>query len=176
MKLIVGLGNPGENYKNTRHNTGALFLDYVRQQKTSSPWKESSRFKSLISETNLGDQKCLLVFPQTYMNLSGQATSSVMKYYKISSEDLVVVYDDLDLQLGKYKFADHGPKCHNGLNDVLCQIDSNFLQIRIGIDGRGDNRTMSGKDYVLTPFIADERTILNQTFEHIYAELVSHLK
>lgn len=149
-------------------------MDFLRAKNPSSPWKNENKFKSLISETRIGDQKCLLVFPQTFMNLSGQAAQAVLSFYKISADDLCVAYDDLDLKLGSFKMTDHGPKGHNGVNDIVEKVKGSFAQIRLGVDNRELRNRIAGMDYVLMNFAEDELTMLNETFEAVYAQLVKN--
>ena len=100
MKLIVGLGNPGKEYENTRHNIGYLFLDYVTN---NSEFKVNKRFKSAEYEMNIGGERILLIKPLTFMNLSGESVIKYVKFYKLKPNDVLVVQDDLDMPIGKYK-------------------------------------------------------------------------
>ena len=145
MKLIVGLGNPGKEYENTRHNLGYLFIDYYLNKKgINLEWKE--KFNGLYLDTVIGGEKIIFMKPLTYMNLSGEA---VRKYldYKIDVSDLLVVVDDLDLGVGNYKIKNNGSSGgHNGLKNIELNIGTqNYKRFRIGIS----NTTYDVKDYVL---------------------------
>lgn len=138
MILLVGLGNPGAEYQFTRHNIGFLSLDTLQEDNHFSPWKE--KFKGLVSEGTIGNQKILLLKPQTYMNLSGQSVSLAMQFYKITPENVIVIHDDLDLDPGKVRMKQGGGHGgHNGLRDIDKRIGKNYWRIRLGI---GHPRTL----------------------------------
>ena len=138
--LIIGLGNVGKEYDNTRHNAGFTLVDELQQRWGTSDWKEDKALKAFISKGNFNDQKVILAKPTTFMNLSGEAVSKVMGYYKISLSSTWIVYDDLDLPLGKIRIKDSGSAgTHNGMKSILTHIASNtFPRIRIGIESRGE--------------------------------------
>ena len=119
MKLVVGLGNPTSEYNNTRHNTGFIFLDAYLKQKGLELNKK--KFNSLyIETTNKYGEKVIFVEPQTYMNLSGEAVGSFSNYYKIEVEDILVIHDDLDLELGKIRIRSKGSSGgHNGIKNIM---------------------------------------------------------
>lgn len=105
MKLIVGLGNPGKEYEQTRHNAGFLFVDSLREAWGFEDWKDS-KFKGIISEGIRNGEKIILLKPTTYMNLSGESVSGVVNFYKIPRENILVIFDDLDMEFGKIRFRD----------------------------------------------------------------------
>lgn len=154
MFAIIGLGNPGREYENTRHNLGFITLDYFADQKGAKINK--SKHRSLIGDFRLAGEKVLLVKPQTYMNLSGQAVKEVMDFYKIPVENILVIYDDIDIGLGEVRMRAKGSAgTHNGMRSVISEIGSqNFARIRIGI-GRG-NPKIPLADYVLSGFFKEE--------------------
>lgn len=133
IKLIVGLGNPGTEYKNTRHNVGFDALDILHEKLLASPYK--AKCKSLISESFVDGQRVLLAKPQTYMNLSGNALKEIIDWYKINLENIIVMYDDIDIPPGILKVrALGGPGTHNGLKNIVAVLnEKNFARIRIGI-------------------------------------------
>lgn len=133
MYAIIGLGNPGKEYENTRHNMGFKTLD-VLAQKTETKI-EKIKFRSLIGETKIANEKVLLVKPQTYMNNSGIAVREVAEYYKIEEENILVIYDDADLEEGTIRIRPFGSSgTHNGMKSVIYQLCSDrFPRIRIGI-------------------------------------------
>lgn len=146
MKLIVGLGNPGKEYENTRHNLGYLFIDYYLNKKgIKLEWKE--KFNGIYLDTVIGGEKIIFMKPLTYMNLSGEAVRKYLDYFKIDVSDLLVVVDDLDLGVGNYKIKNNGSSGgHNGLKNIELNIGTqNYKRFRIGIS----NTTYDVKDYVL---------------------------
>jgi PTH1 family peptidyl-tRNA hydrolase len=136
-KLVVGLGNPGKKYENTRHNIGFLFLDYLAKEYGLS-WKEEKKFKAQVAVN--GD--LILAKPQTFMNLSGTSVAKLVDYYDVTLEDLVVVHDDVDLESLNYKYQlGRGSAGHNGVKDIISKLGSNeFWRLRIGVGRPGNNR------------------------------------
>ena len=157
MYVIAGLGNPGKKYENTRHNMGFLVLDEL----ASKYGIKVSRIKhkALVGEGNIAGEKVLLVKPQTYMNLSGESLREVMSYYKVPIENLVVIYDDLDLETGTLRIRKKGSAgSHNGMKSVIYQLqDDGFPRIRVGIGASGDT---DWKDYVCGTVSKEEAGIL----------------
>jgi peptidyl-tRNA hydrolase, PTH1 family len=149
IKLIVGLGNPGQQYEKTRHNAGFLFLDCIVSERHIS-WSNKPDFQGLISEYIIGNEKVLLLKPQTFMNRSGQSVGKVARYYKILPEEILVIHDELDFEAGVAKLKkDGGHAGHNGLRDIVAHLGTNdFYRLRIGI-----GRPVAGlpvADYVLS--------------------------
>ena len=119
MKLFVGLGNPGVSYERTRHNAGALFLQKLQLDNCLPNWRLEKKFKALVSRGFLGKTEGLLLLPQTFMNLSGESVGAVLNFYRLQAEkDLVVIYDDLDLEFGRFKIGRQAPHGHNGIISV----------------------------------------------------------
>lgn len=159
MKLLVGLGNPGAKYEQTRHNVGFMFLDYLKQQQ-----KLDKQVKTLK--------------PDTYMNRSGIAVAKELSFYKLLPADLMVIHDDLDLKLGEFKIQlGKGPKLHNGIESVEQSIGSkDFYRVRIGVDNRAPDNRVAGEAYVLQNFTDDELTKLQtQVFPLVTQELLTVL-
>lgn len=155
MWLIVGLGNPGEKYARTRHNIGFACLDYLAERYRLS--FSGRRANALLAEGAIAGQRVVLAKPQTYMNLSGQAVSGLRSWYKIDpAEDLLVIYDDLDLPFGKLRLRQRGSAgTHNGMRSIVGQLGSNeFARLRIGIGQPPPNWDAAG--YVLSRFTAEE--------------------
>lgn len=149
IKLIVGLGNPGQQYEKTRHNAGFLFLDSLVLER-SSAWSNKPDFQGLLAECNIAGEKALLLKPQTFMNRSGQSVGKVARYYKIAPEEMLVVHDELDFDVGIVKLKkDGGHAGHNGLRDIIAHLGTkDFYRLRIGI-----GRPVGGMevvDYVLS--------------------------
>ena len=148
ISLIVGLGNPGKTYAETRHNAGFRFLDMLKQQEGIN-LKAESRFQGDLGQTNIAQRPVWLLAPMTYMNHSGQSVSAVARYYKISVQQILVVHDDLDLPPGSARLK-IGGGCggHNGLKDIADHMGSrDFLRLRIGIGHPGPSHKVEA--YVL---------------------------
>ncbi|MCX6730597.1 MAG: aminoacyl-tRNA hydrolase [Candidatus Roizmanbacteria bacterium] len=164
MRLIVGLGNPGEKYKGNRHSVGFMFVDYLAQE---SLFKHD---KYLLSDVCEVDKDMIFVKPQTYMNKSGDAVAACIKRYSIedTKNNLVVIHDDLDIPFGKFKIQLQGPKQHNGLTDIQNKLRTmDFIRIRIGVDNRPLENRMNGEEYVLQNFTEDEKNQLTELFKKI---------
>ena len=181
MKLIVGLGNPGEEYRNTRHNVGFLVLDELKNKIPNSKFQipniiQSSNFqleKRFASEIlKIGEM--MLVKPMTFMNDSGAAVSKIASFYKIYSDDIYVVHDDLDLRLGEYKIQKGiGPKLHYGVASIENKLGyKDFWRIRVGVDNRNAENRTPGEEYVLHNFNEDERSIIDEVVDKIIIESI----
>ena len=173
MKLIVGLGNPGEQYKNNRHNVGHLFVEYLAEKlsELSAPtWKHD---KYLLSDICTVSSDVVLAKPATYMNKSGEAVRKLMEKWNLTTESLVVVHDDLDIPLGKFRIVTgYGPKLHNGIESIENHLHKNdFVRVRIGVDNRPPENRIPGIDYVLQDFTAIETQIIPTVFSEIFALL-----
>ena len=153
MKLIVGLGNPGEEYENTRHNTGFYFLDAYLKSKGITSWRQKER--AYYIEQFVNGEKVIFLKPLSFMNLSGEVVLAFQKYYDIKTEDILVLCDDLDLLLGKIKLKAKG-SCggHNGLRNIELHLKTqNYKRLKIGIS---NDKTKSTIDYVLGKFTKEE--------------------
>jgi len=157
MKLIVGLGNPGEQYQKTRHNAGFLVIDKIAKNENFSPWKMRKKFNAEISEGTIMTEKVILAKPQTYMNNSGSAVRALSDYYKIGVKDIIVIHDDLDLPLAKIRISQNSSSGgHNGVQSVIDHLSSQeFPRFRLGIAGDHKDATPA-EEYVLKNFSADE--------------------
>lgn len=157
MKLIVGLGNPGKLYEGHRHNIGFSVVDVLGKRHGIEIKKRS--FGALVGSGAIGKEAVILAKPQTFMNVSGDAVGPLIRYYKLGPEDLIVVHDDLDINLGNLKIplgAGHGG--HNGVKSIMDAVGSgDFFRVRVGI-GRPP-AVMDAVDYVLQNFAADERAL-----------------
>lgn len=165
MKLIVGLGNPGKEYENTRHNIGFIFLDNYLEKNNINNLKE--KFKSLYTKENIKEEIIFFQKPLTYMNLSGEAIRELINFYKIDPKnDLLVIYDDKDIPLGEIKIKTKGSSAgHNGIKSIINNIGEEFIRLKIGI-GKPKNK----KDlipFVLGKFTSEEKEILKNLEEHI---------
>ena len=163
MKLFIGLGNPGEEYKDTRHNIGFNFLDYYLEYKgIEANWKKKNN--GLFIKTNLYDEDVIFLKPLSYMNLSGGVVKKYIDYYKIDINDIYVICDDLDLKVGNFKFRNRGSSGgHNGLKDIQKALNTNsYKRIRIGIDNDKDRDT---KDYVLSKISKEDKDKINDVYK-----------
>lgn len=172
MKLIIGLGNPGQEYQNTRHNVGFMVIDNFLKNENPS-WQ--TKFHALYTTLNINGEKVFFLKPQTYMNLSGNAVAAFMNYYKISPSDILVIEDDLDLNLGKYRLKTSSSSGgHNGLKSIIESIKTtSFARLKIGIS---HNKNYDTKDYVLGVFKKEELDILTNlypTFNLIILDFLS---
>ncbi|MHA7777017.1 aminoacyl-tRNA hydrolase [Roseibium sp. M-1] len=155
MKLIVGLGNPGAKYEGNRHNIGFMAVDEIHRRHSGfQPWR--ARFQGQVSEGRLGSEKVLLLKPSTYMNESGRAVGEAMRFFKIEPDDVVVLYDELDLPPAKFRMkkgGGHGG--HNGLRSITAHIGENYRRLRLGIGHPGEKKLVS--NYVLGDFAKADR-------------------
>ena len=165
VKVIVGLGNPGDEYKNTRHNLGFALLDRLAEN-FSFNWKLDKQFNAEIAEGIFNNHKFSLIKPQTFMNLSGHSVEKFKEYYKLTNDAFLVVYDDYNLNLGQSKLkiggADGG---HNGISSIILQIGVDFPRFRLGIHPKC-KVSLNLSDFVLGRFDLSEQQILNQMFVH----------
>lgn len=155
-KVVVGLGNPGSEYAETRHNVGFMVLDELSRRSPAT--SASKRFRSVLRENRMNGEKVILVAPQTFMNLSGHAVREVMHWYHVPPEEMLVIVDDLNLPFGSLRMRHRGSAGgHNGLASIIEQTGSmEFPRLRLGI-GRGGG---ASRAHVLSRFAPDERTEL----------------
>lgn len=165
--MVVGLGNPGDKYRYTRHNTGFLALSYMAQKLNFDISK--ARFNALCGEAMLGTHRTLFLLPQTFMNNSGEAVRPAMDFYKIPVERVLVVYDDISLPCGKLRIRPSGSAGgHNGAKSIIEHTGSeNFPRIKIGV-GEKPHPEMDLADWVLSGFSQEERAVLFEKFDKAY--------
>ena len=164
MKIIVGLGNPGKEYENTKHNIGFMFLDYLVNKNNLGDFKKFKNSK--ILECDLNGKKIILAKPQTYMNLSGNALVELKNWYKIENKDMLVIYDDFDIAFGDVRYRDKGSAgTHNGMKDIVNKISSiEIPRLRIGTGGlKKENEPIIS--FVLSKFSKSNLDELNNIFE-----------
>lgn len=159
MYVICGLGNPGKKYENTRHNMGFITIDQLAEKHDIKV--DKVKFKALVGEGRIAGQRVLLVKPQTYMNLSGESVQEVMHFYKLDPEELIVIYDDLDLEVGALRLRKFGSAgTHNGMRSVVQHLNSDrFPRIRLGIGANGKRDII---DHVIGGFTKDEVPVLEE--------------
>ncbi|MCX6765636.1 MAG: aminoacyl-tRNA hydrolase [Candidatus Moranbacteria bacterium] len=179
MKIIIGLGNPGKKYANTRHNVGFMIVDKLREAWDFSAFELNKKFNSEILEGNIDGKKIMLVKPQTFMNLSGEAARKILDFYKLTPADIIVIHDDLDIDLGKFKISDDSCAAgHNGVQDIIDKLSTQkFKRVRIGIEGEEKNksRTVPSEDFVLQKFEDVELGKIEKVLEEILEELRNSL-
>lgn len=175
MKLIVGLGNIGDKFKDTRHNLGFRVVDVLAQTWQLQSLAESSKFQASIGETAVAAEKLLLAKPTTYMNLSGQSVLKLVNFYKLRPEDVWVIYDEADLEFGRLRIRLGGSSAgHNGVKSVAEAIGENFWRFRIGIKSARLGVTPTDQ-FVLDKFSKEERGLLPTIIERTAAHVVKHL-
>lgn len=173
MKLIVGLGNPGKEYKNTRHNVGFMVVDYLANK--NGCVIDTQREGSFYTIITVADEKVILLKPQRYINLSGEVVAAFKDYFKINIDDILIISDDLDLEVGKYKLKSHGSSGgHNGLKNIEMHLKtSDYKRLKIGIS---NNKGMETKDYVLGTFSKDEKLIIDSIISKASDIIVDYVK
>ena len=172
MWLVVGLGNPGKQYADTRHNIGCMVIDLLAETFPTAPPRTSQY--AYLRQAVIRNQTVLLIQPQTYMNRSGLSVEEVLHHYEESSEHLIVIYDDLDLELGRLRIRTRGGHGgHKGVKSIIERLESReFLRLRLGIgrphaERSGDAPYAQGDvvEYVLQPFRHSERTIIDEAMK-----------
>ena len=162
MKLIVGLGNPGKQYEKTRHNVGFFVIDELCRKLDVE--LDKKKCKAIYGAFMHKGEKIILAKPQTYMNLSGECVQSLMHYYQLSVEDLIVIHDDLDLPVGKLRLRMKGSSGgQKGMGSIITHLHtSEISRIRIGI---GNDKLIDTKDYVLSSFHEEEKAAIKEAVE-----------
>jgi len=184
MKLIVGLGNPGEKYANNRHNVGFQFLDFlienlsleiqksnIKSQNYSAKFKNNKYLQSVVAEFK---KLFVLAKPLTFMNKSGAAVKKCVTCYMLHAQsDLIVIHDDLDIPLGKFKIqSGTGPQLHNGVESIEAALKTkDFLRIRIGVDNRSPDNRIDGETYVLQDFENEEKRLITGS---VFLKILKH--
>ncbi len=164
MKLIVGLGNPGEKYAGNRHNIGFMAVDELARGYTFGPWKK--RFQGFAAEGQIGVEKCILLKPMTYMNESGRSAGEAMRFYKLPAADVIAIHDELDLKAGTVRVKTGGGNAgHNGLKSLSAYIGNEYTRVRLGIGHPGDKALVT--NYVLQDFAKADRQWLTPLLEGI---------
>lgn len=167
MVLIVGLGNPGDRYKSTRHNVGFNFIEKI-QTKLHIENMINKFDAEICTLKNANNTSVIFAKPQLYMNKSGEVVSKIANYYKIKSEDIYIIFDDLDIKLGEYKIQrGKYPKNHNGINNIIQNLNKdNFTYVRIGIDSRTpiERNSIPPSEYVLQK--------LDYNFDEIFEKII----
>lgn len=163
MKIIIGLGNPGKEYAKTKHNMGWMYIEHLQDKYGFSV--EKKECDSLTGQFTIDDKKILFVKPQTYMNLSGNAVQKIKSWNKVENDDILIVYDDIDIDFGQVRYRLKGkPGTHNGMKNIVQMLSSQDIpRIRLGIGGtRYENQDL--KDFVLQRLSKEELEKLKEIF------------
>ena len=163
--IIAGLGNPGVEYEKTRHNTGFMAVDALSQRFGFSV--NTHKFNALIADTVISDKRCLVMKPLTYMNKSGEAISDAMDFYNIPPENIIVIFDDISLDVGKMRLRRKGSSGgHNGIKSIIHNCGSqDFPRIKIGVGGK-PHPDYDLADWVLSSYSDNELKLLGEVFDH----------
>ena len=168
MLILVGLGNPGSNYTNTRHNIGFKIIDAINAHFKLS--KQKPKFKGLLTTGTIEEQKVYAIKPLTFMNNSGICVKELIDYFKIDVKDVFVFHDDMDINIGKIKVKNGGSSAgHNGIDSIDKNIGKSYSRIRIGV-GR-PKKSATGADHVLDNFSGEEKQNVEQVTENIIESL-----
>ena len=164
MLIIAGLGNPGKEYENTRHNAGFMVMDALAE-KIGADISEK-KHKALCGKGVIGGEKVILMKPQTYMNSSGESIRAAADYYKVDPEDILIVYDDISLAPGQIRIRKKGSAGgHKGIKNIIANLGTDrFMRVKVGVGEKPKNWDLA--DYVLSPFTKDERPLVNLAIEH----------
>ncbi len=180
MKLIVGLGNPGSEYVTTRHNVGFMAVDALRERIKLADFRNESKFKSEVARGEFNGEKIILMKPQTFMNLSGEALLLVKQFYKVSNSDIWVVFDDIDLSLGTLRIREEGSAgTHNGMKSALLNLGTEkVIRFRLGVESRGETAPtqQDTSSFVLSSFRSEEVSELKQMLDNFTEAAVLGLK
>ena len=165
--LIVGLGNPGREYERTRHNVGFMVLDYIAGRIGADV--RDLKQMALTGRSVLEGRRVLLVKPQTYMNRSGESVGALLRFYKLTPDRLIVVYDDVSMALGKLRVRLKGSAGgHNGVKSIIETVGDEWARVKVGVGGK-PHPEYDLADWVLSRFTADELKAIQDDYERIYA-------
>jgi peptidyl-tRNA hydrolase, PTH1 family len=172
--LIVGLGNPGREYQATRHNVGFLAVKFLAEKLKWGDFKEQKKFQAEILETKFQAKKIIMAKPQTFMNNSGEAVAALKNFYKIPSQNIIIIYDELDLPMGKIRVRPDGSSAgHNGIKSIIEHLGTDkFWRVRIGI-GNELKGKMEAANFVLSKFSKEEKSLL---IKNILPEVVGEVE
>ncbi len=174
MKIFVGLGNPTPEYAATKHNVGFMLADSLADKISATNWHE--KFNALVAESFLDGEKILIVKPQTFMNLSGEAVAPIVNFYKIDVENLVVAHDDMDLPLGMIRLRPKGSGGgHHGIESIIQHLGTqNFPRIRIGVGRPPENWSVNS--HVLSPFNQNDSKIISDAIDELVPAVICIFK
>ncbi|MBI2285556.1 aminoacyl-tRNA hydrolase [Candidatus Saccharibacteria bacterium] len=160
--LIIGLGNPGKDYEDTRHNIGFAALDHFAKQNDFPTWTKKKDLKCLVTQANMGENRVILSKPTTFMNLSGEAAQALQRFYRVYNKQTLAVYDELAIPFGQLRTRAGGTDAgHNGVKSLIQHLGEDFGRLRIGI-GSEATKNADAADYVLKRFSKEEQGHLPQ--------------
>jgi peptidyl-tRNA hydrolase, PTH1 family len=169
--MIVGLGNVGKKYDGTRHNIGFMTINHIAESQ-GVKWKKESRWNAEVASCTINGAKCILVKPQTFMNLSGEAITNVKAFYKLENSDIITLYDEIDIDYGIIRTRSGGGSAgHNGIKSIIQHIGEDFNRVRIGVGPKVPEQ-IETSDFVLGKFTKDQATTFNALYTHV-AEIVN---
>ena len=173
MKLLIGLGNIGDKYCFTRHNVGFMVVDKIALE-NNLPFKEDKKLKSFITKFRYNNEDVILAKPTTFMNLSGDAAIAIMNYYKIDIKDVLIIYDDLSLELGRLRFRANGSDGgHNGIKSIIKHVGTpNFDRLKVGI---GPQPPIPSESFVLQNFSKDQSETLKEVLKRAISAIEYYL-
>lgn len=181
MKLIVGLGNPGGDYAKVRHNLGFMVVDKLveREKREGENWKYEEMFKSEVLTLTLNASRLILIKPHTYMNNSGLAVATLVNYFKVNPQDVIIIHDDLDLPLGKIKVRLGGAAAgHHGVESIISSLGTDqFTRVRLGIgnlktqSSEHKGASVSAEKFVLEPFMHSEKSQVKHMIKQVLKAL-----
>ncbi len=168
MLLLAGLGNPGPRYADNRHNIGFMAVDEIVRRHSFSPWR--NRFQADCAEGRLGGEKVLVLKPQTYVNESGRSVGEALRFFKLAPEDVIVLYDEIDLAPGKVRVKQGGGAGgHNGIRSIEAHIGNNFWRVRLGVGHPGQKELVHG--HVLGDFAKADKVWLEKLLDAVAGEI-----
>lgn len=187
MKLIVGIGNPEEQYQNTRHNIGFIFLDYLAKKIDANDFVLDKKLNAMVAKTKLDKFPAVLAKPLSYVNESGKVVGALAKFYKAKPADVVIIQDELDIEFGEFKNSfDKNSGGHKGIESIVRNLKTKkFYRIRIGTAVRALHKAREEsdakrdafvRDFVLSPLSAKDRDVVKEMFPKIYERLLMLLK
>lgn len=169
--LIVGLGNPGEEYEGSRHNVGFICVDEFARKNSFDPWISKKDLKCELTQKTLGETRVMLVKPQTFMNLSGEAVQAVQHFYKLNNQQTVVIHDELDINFGQVRLRVGGsPAGNNGIKSVSQHVGEDYARVRVGIGPKTPDQ-IDAADFVLADFSKAEQEKLPALLREVSAIL-----
>ncbi len=186
MKLIIGIGNPDQEYQNTRHNVGFMFLDYLAKKTDANDFVEDKKHNALVSKSKIEKTSVILAKPLSYVNKSGEVVSKLAKFYKVKPADIIIIQDDLDIEFSSFKNSfEKNSGGHKGIESIIKALKTNkFYRLRIGVSVRSllKAREQSDKkrdafvmDFVLAKFSPKEQDVIKKMFPEVYERLLQIL-
>lgn len=184
-KFLIGIGNPDEQYQNTRHNVGFMFADYLAQKTGSEGWEFNKKLNSVVTKTKLGKNVLVLAKPQTYVNKSGEAVAKLKNFYKVKPDNIIIAHDDLDIDFGNFKMSfGKNSGGHKGIESVIKSLKTkNFWRVRFGVSTSGLKKARRQSDkkrnefvmkFVLSKFTKGEHEKVQGLFKEAL-ERIGHL-